>query len=87
MKPHMKNHIMNLFTCLGAASTRSRILFVLIAMQDEGLVIQPTHRLIGNLGWFDIDAFTAAIGANGDVNYVNVAPEMAVTFAAETGVT
>jgi uncharacterized protein (DUF1015 family) len=32
-------------------------LFVLIGMQDPGLVILPTHRLIGNLDGFDIAAF------------------------------
>jgi len=37
----MKNHIINLFTCLGAASTRSRILSVLIAV----LNLIPAGRL------------------------------------------
>jgi uncharacterized protein (DUF1015 family) len=58
-------------------------LFALIAMQDDGLLIQPTHRLIGNLGWFDAEAFEAALGANGDLEYVNLAPEMVAHWAQE----
>jgi len=39
-------------------------MFVLIAMQDEGLLILPTHRLISGLTNFDPMAFKAAIGTN-----------------------
>lgn len=58
-------------------------LFVLIAMQDDGLVIQPTHRLIGNLGWFDAEAFRAAMGANGDLVDTRIAPQMVALWADE----
>jgi uncharacterized protein (DUF1015 family) len=36
-------------------------MFVLVAMQDDGLLILPTHRLIGGLSGFDIAAFKSAI--------------------------
>ena len=39
-------------------------MFVLVAMQDDGLLILPTHRLIGGLDRFDIDDFKAALGGN-----------------------
>ena len=58
-------------------------LFVLIAMQDDGLLIQPTHRLIGNLGWFDIDAMLAALGANAEIIDTKQAPEMVAKWANE----
>jgi uncharacterized protein (DUF1015 family) len=56
-------------------------LFALVALQDDGLLIQPTHRLIGNLGWFDVDALGSALGSNATLDYVNVAPEMIVRWA------
>ena len=37
-------------------------LFALVGMQDPGLIILPTHRLIGGLRNFNIRAFTAALG-------------------------
>lgn len=58
-------------------------LFVLIAMQDDGLLIQPTHRLIGNLGWFDIDALLAAMGTNAEIVDTRQAPEMVAQWADE----
>jgi uncharacterized protein (DUF1015 family) len=58
-------------------------LFVLIAMQDDGLIIQPTHRLIGNLGWFDAEAFRAAMGVNGDLVDTRIAPQMVALWADE----
>jgi uncharacterized protein (DUF1015 family) len=56
-------------------------LFVLIAMQDDGLLIQPTHRLIGNLDWFDIEAFKTAVGAHATITETQRAPEMLATWA------
>jgi uncharacterized protein (DUF1015 family) len=58
-------------------------LFALVAMQDDGLLIQPTHRLIGNLGWFDVEAFTAALANNAEVHDTNLAPEMVTRWADE----
>lgn len=39
-------------------------MFVLVGMQDPGLLILPTHRLIGGLDSFDADVFKAAVGDN-----------------------
>lgn len=36
-------------------------MFVLVRMQDDGLMIAPTHRLIGGLSEFDIQKFATAI--------------------------
>ena len=58
-------------------------MFVLIAMQDDGLLIQPTHRMIGNLDWFDIDALQEALAGNAEITDTNLAPEMVSTWATE----
>jgi uncharacterized protein (DUF1015 family) len=42
-------------------------LFVLVAMQDPGLVILPTHRIIGGLGDFNIDALRRQLGADAEL--------------------
>src|SRR4051812_2389759 len=42
-------------------------MFVLVPMQDDGLVILPTHRLIGGVDAFDVKAFQSAVAANFDV--------------------
>ena len=36
-------------------------MFVLVGMQDDGLLILPTHRLIGGLAGFDMNALAAKI--------------------------
>jgi uncharacterized protein (DUF1015 family) len=56
-------------------------MFVLVGMQDDGLLILPTHRLIGNVEAFNIQAFTAAIAANFDVVESTVAPEKVAEYA------
>jgi uncharacterized protein (DUF1015 family) len=56
-------------------------LFVLIAMQDDGLLIQPTHRLIGNLDWFDIEAFKTAVSPYATITDTQRAPEMLAAWA------
>lgn len=42
-------------------------MFVLVGMQDDGLLILPTHRMIGGLNQFDIKAFTHAVRGVFDV--------------------
>ncbi len=42
-------------------------MFVLVSMQDDGLLILPTHRLIGGLKDFSVDAFKKSIAANFEV--------------------
>ena len=39
------------------------VMFVLVAMQDPGLIIMPTHRTVSNLKGFSLDAFLAAAGS------------------------
>jgi uncharacterized protein (DUF1015 family) len=56
-------------------------LFVLVAMQDDGLLILPTHRLIGGLENFDVARFTTAIGKNFELTQVPVAPEHLAEYA------
>jgi uncharacterized protein (DUF1015 family) len=48
-------------------------MFVLVAMQDDGLLILPTHRLIGNILSFDIAAFTTAVAPVADVTPLSLA--------------
>ena len=50
-------------------------MFVLVAMQDPGLVILPTHRLIGGMQGFNLDALKATISPNFDVTEMAVSPE------------
>jgi uncharacterized protein (DUF1015 family) len=50
-------------------------MFVLVGMQDDGLIILPTHRLIGGLSNFSIDAFRAAVGSNFDVTETVLTPD------------
>jgi uncharacterized protein (DUF1015 family) len=50
-------------------------MFVLVGMQDDGLLILPTHRLIGGLDSFGIDAFRAAVGANVEVSETPLGPD------------
>jgi uncharacterized protein (DUF1015 family) len=50
-------------------------MFVLVGMQDDGLLILPTHRLIGGLDSFDINAFRAAVGTNVEVSETPLGPE------------
>lgn len=42
-------------------------MFVLVGMQDDGLLILPTHRLIGGLSRFDIESFKAKVRGAFDV--------------------
>ncbi len=49
-------------------------MFVLVSMQDDGLLILPTHRLIGGLSHFDIDIFKAELGAAATVTETSYWP-------------
>lgn len=42
-------------------------MFVLVGMQDDGLLILPTHRLIGGLAGFDIDALATTLGSTFEI--------------------
>src|SRR5258706_2894978 len=50
-------------------------MFVLISMNDAGLLIWPTHRLVGGLEGFTIEAFTAAVAPHFTVTPAPVGPE------------
>ena len=39
-------------------------MFVLVSMQDPGLLILPTHRLVGGMSSFDPEAFRAVLGVD-----------------------
>ena len=41
-----------------------RTMFVLIGMSDPGLAIGPTHRVLGGMESYDLDAFIAKLGDN-----------------------
>ncbi len=55
-------------------------MFVLIGMQDDGLLILPTHRLIGGIESFEIKAFTSLVKDAFDVTQSNVAPEKVAEY-------
>jgi len=50
-------------------------MFVLVAMQDDGLLILPTHRLIGNLHNFEIGGLRSALMDVADIADANIPPE------------
>jgi uncharacterized protein (DUF1015 family) len=50
-------------------------MFVLVPMQDDGLLILPTHRLLGNLESFDINAFRSAVAGNFDLVETAMRPD------------
>ncbi len=56
-------------------------MFVLISMQDDGLLILPTHRLIGNVEAFNIAAFKSAVNGVFDVVEAASGPEALGEFA------
>ncbi len=56
-------------------------MFVLVAMQDDGLIILPTHRLIGGLTNFDPAAFKTAIGENFEITETLLGPDRAADLA------
>jgi uncharacterized protein (DUF1015 family) len=56
-------------------------MFTLVALQDDGLLILPTHRLIGNIAWFDPNAFKSALGDKIQVQVTALNPEQLAEFA------
>lgn len=50
-------------------------MFVLVSMQEPGLLIQPTHRIIGGLDSFDIASFKQALGDDWDVTATTLRPD------------
>jgi uncharacterized protein (DUF1015 family) len=56
-------------------------LFVLVSMQDDGLLIHPTHRLIGGLSSFDVAEFAKAIAGNFEMTEMPIEPDQLNEFA------
>jgi uncharacterized protein (DUF1015 family) len=50
-------------------------MFVLVGMQDDGLLILPTHRLIGGMEGFDPQVFFGSIRQHFDIEESNLKPE------------
>jgi uncharacterized protein (DUF1015 family) len=57
-------------------------MFVLVGTQDDGLLILPTHRLVGGLTSFDAGAFKNAIAADFDMAEVSATPAQLAGVAA-----
>ena len=55
-------------------------MFVLVSMQDDGLLILPTHRLIGGVSNFDVEIFKAALGKNGNISDTPFLPSQITEF-------
>jgi uncharacterized protein (DUF1015 family) len=60
---------------LPATDPRNYCMFVLVGMQDDGLLILPTHRILGNLDGFDMQIFSAAVGNNFEIQQRDLKPE------------
>ena len=50
-------------------------MFVLVGMQDDGLLILPTHRLIGGMDGFDMQIFGNAVKDHFEIEQVQMRPE------------
>jgi uncharacterized protein (DUF1015 family) len=57
-------------------------MFVLVGMQDDGLIVLPTHRLLGNIPGFHPDALFAALGNQWDVSSTPLTPDHVDEYAA-----
>ena len=56
-------------------------MFVLVGMQDDGLLILPTHRLVGGLENFSVTALKTAVGESFDIQEAAVPPDRVHDFA------
>jgi uncharacterized protein (DUF1015 family) len=57
-------------------------LFVLVPMQDHGLLIHPTHRLVGNLRGFDIAKLRRKLEPAFEIIETPIKPEQVADFSA-----
>lgn len=71
---HRYNTALNHFNELTAAGqsvgNAAYCLFVLIAMQDPGMIVLPTHRVLGNMPGFTLDKFKQAAQGKLDITPV-----------------
>jgi uncharacterized protein (DUF1015 family) len=56
-------------------------MFVLVGMQNDGMLILPTHRMIGGLISFNMDAFRKVVGANFTITESALSAEKIDAFA------
>jgi uncharacterized protein (DUF1015 family) len=56
-------------------------MFVLVGMQDDGLLILPTHRLIGGLSNFSMGAFVSSVANTFDVIESPLPPDQIAAVA------
>ncbi|GAB4108590.1 MAG: DUF1015 domain-containing protein [Phycisphaeraceae bacterium] len=72
---HRYNTALNYYNELKASGrpigNAAYCLFVLVSMQDPGMIVLPTHRVIGNMPGFDFDRFRQV--AEGRLNITPVA--------------
>jgi uncharacterized protein (DUF1015 family) len=59
-------------------------MFVLVGMQNDGLLILPTHRMIGGVESFNIDRFVRAVGSNFTITQAEAPPEWIDEFVDRT---
>lgn len=57
-------------------------MFVLVGMQDPGLLILPTHRMLGGLTGFNIDGMKVALGSNATIEPTTLPPRATVELEA-----
>lgn len=56
-------------------------MFVLVGLQDDGLLILPTHRLVGGLESFDMEMFRAVVSGTFEVTDTPLPPDKVADFA------
>jgi uncharacterized protein (DUF1015 family) len=59
-------------------------MFVLVSMQDDGLLILPTHRMIGGLQHFELEVFKRELGKNGTISDTPYWPSQITEFMENT---
>ena len=59
-------------------------LFAMVSMQDDGLVILPTHRLIGNVPAFDIEKLKVALEGNFEIVDTNLGSDAVESYLDKT---
>lgn len=60
---------------LPASHPANWCMFVLVGMQDDGLLILPTHRLVGGMPGFHVDTFRDAVTPNLEVSETPLGPQ------------
>ena len=74
---HRYNTALNYQKEVGEGAGADYCLFVLVSMQDPGMIVLPTHRVLGNMPTFDFDAFVEASRGK-----LNVEPVLGTDLAA-----